>query len=41
MFAIDPIDYNVNFKLNETNNDLYVFTTKKIKRGDVLYFRLG
>ena len=41
MFASDPIDYNVNFKLNETNNDLYVFTTKKIKRGDILYLRSG
>ena len=41
MFASVPINYNVNFKLNETNNDLYVFTTKKIKRGDILYLRSG
>ena len=41
MFANDPIDYNVNFKLNETNNNLYVFTTKKVKRGDILYIRSG
>ena len=41
MFADDPIDFNVNFKLNETNNNLYVFTTKKIRRGDILYLRSG
>jgi hypothetical protein len=41
MFANDPIDFNVNFKLNETNNNLYVFTTKNIKRGDILYIRSG
>ena len=41
MFANDPIDFNVNFKLNETNNNLYVFTTKKIKKGDILYIRSG
>jgi hypothetical protein len=41
MFSTDPIDYNVNFKLNETNNNLYVFTTKKVKRGDILYIRSG
>ena len=41
MFANDPIDFNVNFKLNETNNNLYVFTTKKVKRGDILYLRSG
>ena len=41
MFATDPIDYNVNFKLNETNKNLYVFTTKKVKRGDILYLRSG
>ena len=41
MFANDPIDFNVNFKLNETNNNLYVFTTKKVKRGDILYIRSG
>ena len=41
MFASDPIDFNVNFKLNETNNNLYVYTTKKIKRGDILYLRSG
>ena len=41
MFANDPIDFNVNFKLNETNDNLYVFTTKNIKRGDKLYIRSG
>ena len=41
MFANDPIDYNVNFKLNETNNDIFVFTTKKVRRGDILYIRSG
>jgi tetratricopeptide (TPR) repeat protein len=41
MFSTDPIDYNVNFKLNETNKNLYVFTTKKVKRGDILYLRSG
>ena len=41
MFANDPIDFNVNFKLNDTNNNLYVFTTKKVKRGDILYLRSG
>jgi hypothetical protein len=41
MFNYDPIDFNVNFKLNETNNNLYVFTTKKVKRGDILYLRAG
>ena len=41
MFDNDPIDFNVNFKLNETNNNLYVFTTKKVKRGSILYLRSG
>ena len=41
MFNYDPIDFNVNFKLNETNNNLYVFTTRKVKRGDILYLRAG
>jgi hypothetical protein len=41
MFVYDPIDFNVNFKLNETNNNLYVFTTRKVKRGDILYLRAG
>jgi len=39
MFEDDPIDFNVNFKLNETNNNIYIFTTRKIKRGDILYLR--
>ena len=41
MFATDPIDYNVNFRLNNTNKNIIVFTTKKIKRGDILYIRAG
>ena len=41
MFASDPIDFNVNFRLNETGKNLYVFTTKNIKRGDILYLRSG
>ena len=41
MFANDPIDYNVNFRLNETDNSLFVFTTKKVKRDDILYIRSG
>ena len=41
MFATDPIDYNVNFRLNDSNNHLVVFTTKKVKRGDILYLRSG
>ena len=41
MFATDPIDYNVNFRLNDSNNHLVVFTTKKVRRGDILYLRSG
>ena len=41
MFASDPIDFNVNFRLNDTDNSLNVFTTKHIKRGDILYLRSG
>ncbi len=41
LFASDPIDYNVNFKLNETNKHLVVFTTKKVRSGDILYIRSG
>jgi len=41
MFEDDPIDFNVNFKLNETNNNIYIFTTRKVKRGDILYLRSG
>ncbi len=41
MFENDPIDYNINFKLNETTRDLYVFTTKPIRRDSTLYIRSG
>ena len=41
MFATDPIDYNVNLRLNNTNKNIIAFTTKKIKRGDILYLRTG
>ena len=41
MFENDPIDYNVNFKLNETTNDLFLFTTHPIHRGSTLYIRSG
>jgi tetratricopeptide (TPR) repeat protein len=41
MFENDPIDYNINFKLNETTKDLYVFTTKPIYRDSILYIRSG
>ena len=41
MFDNDPIDFNVNFKLNETNNNLFLFTTHSIHRGNILYIRSG
>ena len=41
MFENDPIDYNVNFKLNETNKNIFVFTTHPIRRGSTLYIRSG
>ena len=41
MFESDPIDYNVNFRLNETDKSLFLFTTKKVKRDDILYIRSG
>ena len=41
MFASDPIDYNIDFGLNETNNNINIFTIKKIKRDDILYIRSG
>ena len=41
MFENDPIDYNVNFKLNETNKNLYVFTTRPVLRDSILYIRSG
>ena len=39
MFVGDPIDFNVDYKLNETNNNLYLYTTKKVKKGDILYIK--
>ena len=41
MFDNDPLDFNVNFKLNETNNNLFLFTTHAIHRGNILYIRSG
>ena len=41
LFEDDPVDYNVNFKLNETNNNIFVFTTHAIHRGSTLYIRSG
>ena len=34
MFINDPIDFNVDYKLNETNNNLYLYTTKQVKKGE-------
>jgi len=39
MFIGDPIDFNVDYKLNETNNNLYLYTTKKVRKGDILYIK--
>ena len=39
MFVGDPIDFNVDYKLNETNNNLYLYTTKKVRKGDILYIK--
>ena len=36
MFVSDPIDYNVNLFFNETTKEVYVYTTKEIKKGDIL-----
>ena len=41
MFETDPLDFNVNFKLNETNKNLFLFTTHTIHRGSTLYLRSG
>ena len=41
MFDTDPIDFNVNFKLNETSKNIFVFTTHPIHRGSTLYIRCG
>ena len=41
MFESDPVDYNVNFKLNETNKNLFLFTTHAVHRGSTLYLRSG
>ena len=41
MFENDPIDYNVNFKLNETNKNIFLFTTHPVRRGSTLYIRSG
>ena len=41
MFENDPIDFNVNFKLNESNNNIFLFTTHAIHRGSTLYIRSG
>lgn len=41
MFQNDPIDFNVNFKLNETTNHLLVFTTHPVHRGSTLYISAG
>jgi len=39
MFLSDPIDFNVDYKINETNNNLYVYTTKQVRKGDILYIK--
>jgi hypothetical protein len=39
MFVRDPIDFNVDYKLNETNNNLYIYTTKQVRKGDILYIK--
>ena len=36
MFVSDPIDYNVNLFFNETTKEVYVYTTKEIKKEDIL-----
>jgi hypothetical protein len=41
MFENDPMDYNVDIGHNETNNNVNVFTTRKVRRGDTLYIRSG
>ena len=41
MLETDPVDYNINFKLNETNNNLFLFTTHAVHRGSTLYLRSG
>ena len=41
MFAKDPIDFNVDFKLNETNNNINVYTSKQVRKGDILYIKSG
>lgn len=41
LFENDPMDFNVDIALNETNNNINVFTTRKIRRGDELYIRSG
>ena len=39
MFVRDPIDFNVDYKLNETNNNLYIYTRKQVRKGDILYIK--
>ena len=41
LFASDPIDYNVDFGVNYTTGNIDIFTTKKVRRDDVLYIRSG
>jgi hypothetical protein len=41
MFENDPMDFNVDIGLNETNNNINVFTTRKVRRGNELYIRSG
>ena len=39
MFSSVPIDNNIDFGINETNNDIKIFTVKKIKRDDIFYMK--
>ena len=41
LFASDPIDYNVDFGVNYTTGNIDIFTTKKVRRDDILYIRSG
>ena len=41
LFASDPIDYNVDFGVNATTDNIDIFTTRKVRRDDILYIRSG
>lgn len=39
MFETDPVDYNANLYYNKTSKEMYVYATKDIKKGDILYLK--